>query len=252
MSIAIVTGASSGIGQSAAIQLAARGSGVILTYNGNADGADDTVAAIEDAGGTAVALRLDTGRSETFAEFTTEVKDVLAEKWGSLTFNTLVNNAGFGESSPFESTSEDMFDRLYRVNVKGPYFLTQHLLPLLDDGGSIITTASNSSMPSGIEPGYSAYGSLKGAIPVFTSYLAKELSVRGIRVNAIAPGATRTRLGGDAFAKYPQAVQMMADRTLLGRIGEPDDIGKVITFLASDDGAWITAQTIEVAGGYGL
>jgi NAD(P)-dependent dehydrogenase (short-subunit alcohol dehydrogenase family) len=252
MSIAIVTGASSGIGQSAAIQLAARGFGVILTYNGNGDGASETVATIEGAGGTAVALRLDTGRSETFAEFTDDVKNALAETWSASTFTTLVNNAGFGESSPFETTSEDMFDRLYRVNFKGPYFLTQHLLPLLKDGGSVITTASNSSMPSGIEPGYSAYGSMKGAIPVLTTYLAKELSVRGIRVNAIAPGATRTRLGGDAFAKYPEAVQMMADRTLLGRIGEPDDIGKVVAFLASDDGAWITGQTIEVAGGYGL
>lgn len=252
MEIAVVTGASSGIGQSAAVQLAKRGVGVILTYNGNKEGSLETVADIERDGGSAVALPLDIGRSETFAEFKDTVARVLADTWGAESFQYLVNNAGFGQMSMFEDTTEELFDLFFRVLLKGPYFLTQALLPLLADGGAIVNTSSNAGLYSSLEAGYSAYGSMKAGFTSLTRYMAKEFSPRGIRVNAVAPGATQTRISGDAFAKYPEVIPAIAAKTALGRIGEPDDIGKVISALLSEDCRWITAQNIEASGGYTL
>jgi NAD(P)-dependent dehydrogenase (short-subunit alcohol dehydrogenase family) len=252
MAVAIVTGASSGIGQSAAVQLAKRGVGVILTYNTNKEGGLDTVAQIESHGGRAVALPLDVGRSETFAEFSDTVARTLAATWDTGSFDYLVNNAGFGQMAMFEDTSEELFDRFMRVVLKGPYFLTQALLPMLADGGAIVNTTSNSTLSSGLEPGYSAYASMKGGLTVLTRYLAKEFSGRGIRVNSVAPGSTRTRIAGDAFAKYPEVIPPIAAKTALGRLGEPDDVGMVIATLLSEEGRWITAQNIEASGGYNL
>jgi NAD(P)-dependent dehydrogenase (short-subunit alcohol dehydrogenase family) len=252
MEIAVVTGASSGIGQSAAVQLAKRGVGVILTYNGNKEGSLETIADIERDGGSAVALPLDVGRSETFAEFKNTVTRVLADTWGADSFQYLVNNAGFGQMSMFEDTTEELFDTFYRVLLKGPYFLTQALLPLLADGGAIVNTSSNAGLYSTLEAGYSAYGSMKAGFTSLTRFMAKEFGPRGIRVNAVAPGATQTRISDDAFAKYPEIIPSIAAKTALGRIGEPDDIGKVISALLSDDCRWITAQNIEASGGYTL
>lgn len=252
MQVAIVTGASSGIGQSAAVQIASRGTGVILTYQGNKSGALDTVARIEANGGTAVALPLDVGRSETFPAFRESVATALRDTWQRDTFDFLVNNAGFGQMAMFSDTTEDMFDRLMRVLLKGPYFLTQTLLPALADGGAIVNTTSNSALTSGLEPGYSAYGSMKGGLIVLTRYLAKELSVRGIRVNSVSPGSTRTRIADNAFERFPEVIPALAAKTALGRLGEPDDVGVVIAALLADEGRWITAQDIEVSGGYNL
>ncbi|RCG33005.1 SDR family NAD(P)-dependent oxidoreductase [Sphaerisporangium album] len=252
MQVAIVTGASSGIGQSAAIQIARRGTGVILTYQNNEAGALDTVAMIEKDGGTAVALPLAVGRSETFPAFRESVVAVLRDIWQRDTFDFLVNNAGFGQMAMFDDTTEEMFDTLMRVLLKGPYFLTQTLLPLLADGGAIVNTTSNAALPSGLEPGYSAYGAMKGGLVVLTRYMAKEFSVRGIRVNSISPGSTRTRIADNAFERFPEVIPAMAARTALGRLGEPDDIGMVIAALLAEECRWITAQDIEVSGGYNL
>jgi NAD(P)-dependent dehydrogenase (short-subunit alcohol dehydrogenase family) len=253
MKIAIVTGASSGIGRSAALRIAERGAGIILTYNSNADGAREAVAAIEEQGGEAVALPLDVSRSETFAGFAELVAQTLAERWDRTTFDHLVNNAGAGHlPTPFADTSEDMYDLIHRVILRGPYFLTQRLLPLMADGGAIVNTTSGSSLPSGLTAGYSVYGTMKGGLTVLNSYLAKELSARGIRVNAVAPGPTRTRLGGDAFDSHPEVIPPLVEATALGRLGEADDIGKVIAALVSDECAWVTAQNIEVSGGFNL
>jgi NAD(P)-dependent dehydrogenase (short-subunit alcohol dehydrogenase family) len=252
MQVAIVTGASSGIGQSAAIQIAKRGTGVILTYNENEAGARDTVAAIEQHGGTAVALPLDVGRAEMFPQFRESVIAVLRDTFNLATLDGLVNNAGFGQMSMFEDTSVELFDRFARVLLKGPFFLTQTLLPLIADGGAIVNVSSNSALERGVEPGYSAYATMKGALIVLTRYLAKELSPRGIRVNAVAPGSTRTRIADDAFGRYPEVIPALAAKTALGRLGEPDDIGTVIAFLLSDEGRWITAHTVEADGGYKL
>ncbi|MGV9233771.1 SDR family NAD(P)-dependent oxidoreductase [Streptomyces nigra] len=251
MKVAIVTGASSGIGQSAAVEIARRGVGVILTYGRNKAGGLDTVAAIEKEGGTAVALPLDVGDSGTFPAFRDAVVAALRDTWQRDTFDHLVNNAGIAHTAMFEDTTEDDFDRLMRVLLKGPYFLTQTLLPLLADGGSVVNTSSNVTS-SGLQPGYSAYAAVKGGLDVLTRALAKEFSPRGIRVNGVAPGATRTRLGDDAFTKFPEIIPALAERTALGRVGEPDDIGAMIATLVSDESRWVTAQTIEVSGGYNL
>jgi NAD(P)-dependent dehydrogenase (short-subunit alcohol dehydrogenase family) len=252
MQVALVTGGSSGIGRSAAIQIAKRGVGVILTYNTNEAGALETVAAIEQEGGTAVALPLDVGRSETFPAFREAVVTALRDTFEQDTLNYLVNNAGFGQMSTFEDTTEELFDKFFRVLLKGPYFLTQTLLPLIADGGAIVNTSSNSAVERGLEPGYSGYASMKGGLIVLTRYLAKELSVRGIRVSSVAPGSTRTRIADNAFERFPEVIPAMAAKTALGRLGEPDDIGMMIATLLSEEGRWITAQTIEVDGGYNL
>lgn len=249
--VAIVTGASAGIGQSAAIRIAERGAGVIVTFNRHAEGALETVSAIEKAGGKAVAIELDVGRSETFPGFVDRAAAEIRRLGNRTTFDYLVNNAGFGQMSMFEDTSEDLLDRFYRVLLKGPYVLTQKLLPLLADGGAIVNTTSNSAT-TGITAGFSAYGSMKGGLMVLTRYLAKELSVRGIRVNSVAPGPTRTRLSDDAFARMPEVIAPLAARTALGRIGESDDVGKFIATLLSDDCGWITGENIEVSGGFNL
>lgn len=253
MQVAVITGGSSGIGQSAAFEVAKRGTAVVLTYRGSRERGLETVERIEKDGGTAVALPLDVGRPETFAEFTTTLTDVL-EQWGRTSFDFLVSNAGVGQHPVmFEDTTEDLFDQMLNVHLKGPYFLTQALLPLIADNGSILFTTSTSALASARpSPGYSVYASVKGAQIVLTRYLAKELSTRGIRVNAVAPGVTRTRLGDDAFAQHPDLIPPIAERTALGRIGESDDLGKVIAFLGSPDSGWITAQTVEASGGYDL
>ncbi|MFF5040874.1 SDR family NAD(P)-dependent oxidoreductase [Streptomyces nigra] len=251
MQVAIVTGASSGIGQSAAVEIARRGVGVVLTYGRNKEGGLETVAAIEKEGGTAVALPLDVGDSSTFPAFRDAVVAALRDTWQRDTFDHLVNNAGIAHTAMFEDTTEDDFDRLMRVLLKGPYFLTQALLPLLAHGGSVVNTSSNVTS-SGLQPGYSAYAAVKGGLDVLTRALAKEFSPRGIRVNGVAPGATRTRLGDDAFTKFPEIIPALAERTALGRVGEPDDIGAMIATLVSDESRWVTAQTIEVSGGYNL
>jgi NAD(P)-dependent dehydrogenase (short-subunit alcohol dehydrogenase family) len=199
-----------------------------------------------------VALPLDVGRSDTFAEFRTSLESVLAAKWGASTITGLVNNAGFGQMCMFEDMTEELLDRNYRVIFRGPYLLTKALLQLIEDGGVIVNTSSNSALASGLDAGYSAYGSMKGALMVLTRYLAKELSGRRIRVNSVAPGPTRTRIVDDAFAKYPEVIAPIVARTALGRLGEPDDLGDVIAFLLSDEARWITGQDIEVSGGFNL
>jgi NAD(P)-dependent dehydrogenase (short-subunit alcohol dehydrogenase family) len=252
MSITIVVGASSGIGQAAAIRAAEGGSGVIVTYNSNRDGALRTVALIEEAGGTGVALPLDVGDSATFPAFRAAVEQALAETWGARTITGLVNNAGYGGGTLFADTTETQLDDFYRVIFKGPYLVTQTLLPLIEDGGSIVNTASSSAGTAGLSEGYSAYGSMKGAVIVLTRYLAKELGTRGIRVNSVSPGPTNTPFAGGAFEAYPEMTAQLVERTTLGRLGRPDDAGSAIAFLLSDGGRWVTAQNIEVTGGFNL
>ncbi|MFD8805541.1 SDR family NAD(P)-dependent oxidoreductase [Streptomyces sp. NPDC059597] len=252
MQVAIVTGASSGIGRAAVVEIAKRGIGVILTYGRNRQGGLDTVAAVEKEGGTAVALPLDLGASGTFDTFRDTVAGVLRDTWRRDTFDHLVNNAGLAHSALIEDMTEDTFDLLARVLLKGPYFLTQRLLPLMADGGAIVNTSSSSATAASPEPGYSAYAALKGGIDVLTRYMAKEFAPRGIRVNGVSPGPTRTRLGDDGFTRFPEVIPALAARTAFGRVGEPEDVGALIATLLSDESRWVTAQNIEVSGGYDL
>lgn len=251
-SVVVVTGGSAGIGRGAALEIARRGSGVIVTYNAHPDGAEDTVAQVEDLGGRARALRLDVGDARTFPAFRDEVRAVLDDEWGTTRIDALVNNAGLGGARLFADMTEDAFDRYYRILFHGPYFLTQALLPQLSDGGSILSVSSSAVREGDTQPGYSAYAAMKAAMITASRYLARELGERGIRVNTIAPGPTRTRLGDDAFEKYPEIIPPLAAKTALGRIGEPEDIGRVIAFLVSRDSGWVTGQDIQVSGGYAL
>ncbi|SDH21692.1 NAD(P)-dependent dehydrogenase, short-chain alcohol dehydrogenase family [Leifsonia sp. 98AMF] len=250
--IVVITGASSGIGRGAAIEIAARGMGVVITYNVRPEGAERTVEEIRENGGTAVALPLDISRTDTFPDFANALTRVVRTEWGADGIHALVNNAGFGGGMSFEEMTEDAFDAYYRVLLRGPYFLTQALLPLIEDGGAIVNTSSSSVRPGDTEPGYSGYAAMKGGLTTATRYLAKELAGRSIRVNSISPGPTRTRLGDNAFERFPEVIDGLAAKTAFGRIGEPADVGKVIAFLVSDDSAWITGEDILATGGYAL
>jgi NAD(P)-dependent dehydrogenase (short-subunit alcohol dehydrogenase family) len=248
--ISIVTGGSRGLGKNTALQLAQKGVDIILTYHSRKDEAEAVASEIKKLGRQAFALQLDVGNSGTFADFASQVKSLLATNWKRNSFDYLVNNAGIGIHASFSETSESQFDQLVNIHLKGPFFLTQNLLPLIADQGSIVNLSSGLSRFS--LPGYIAYGSMKGAIDVFTRYLAKELGPRGIRVNAVAPGAIETDFGGGFVRDNPQINKFIADQTALGRAGLPDDIGGAIASLLSDDNRWITGQRIEVSGGMNL
>ena len=245
--IALVTGGSRGLGKNAALKLAAKGTDILLTYHSNRQAALDVVAEIEQKGGKAAALALNVGDPSTFDAFASEVAQVLAQKWGRTTFDYLLNNAGIGLNVPFAETSEAQFDELMNIQFKGPFFLTQRLLPLLQDGGRILNVSSG--LARFALPGYAAYAAMKGAMEVLTRYQAKELGGRGISVNIIAPGAIETDFGGGVVRDNAEVNRHIAAQTALGRVGLPDDIGDAIAALLSDELAWMNAQRVEVSGG---
>ncbi|MBE0702972.1 MAG: SDR family oxidoreductase [Afipia sp.] len=244
--IALITGGSRGLGHNTALSLARKGVDVAITYHSNQAEADATVAAIKALGRNAAALQLDTGAIKTFPDFAARLKTSL-KNWGAAQFDYLVNNAGIGINKPFAETTEADFDRLMNINLKGVYFLTQTLLPLIADGGRIINLSSGLARFS--LPGFSAYGATKGAIEVLTHYLAKELGPRRITANTVAPGAIETDFGGGHVRDNAEANRQVASATPLGRAGVPDDIGPMIAALLSDDNRWVNGQRIEVSGG---
>jgi NAD(P)-dependent dehydrogenase (short-subunit alcohol dehydrogenase family) len=244
--IALVTGGSRGLGKNTALKLAEHGNDVILTYRSSRAEADEVVKEIERSGRRAIALPLDVEISATFGEFVVKVREAL-KTWQKDRFDFLVNNAGIGIHASFEQTTEAQFDQLMNIHLKGVFFLTQKLLPLIADGGRIVNLSSGLARFS--LPGYSAYGAMKGAIEVLSRYMAKELGPRGIAVNVIAPGAIETDFGGGAVRDNKQLNAMVASQTALGRVGQPDDIGGVIALLLCAENSWINAQRIEVSGG---
>lgn len=245
--IALVTGGSRGLGKNAALKLADKGTDIIFTWNSQQQAALDVVAEIERKGRKAVAIQLNVSDISSFATFTSDVKTQLKNVWNRETFDYLVNNAGIGLYAPFADTPEAMFDELLSIHFKGPFFLTQRLLPLIKNGGRILNVSTG--LARFALPGYAAYASMKGAMEVLTRYQAKELGERGITVNSIAPGAIETDFGGGRLRDNKELNAYVASQTALGRAGLPGDIGDAIVALLSDELGWMTAQRIEVSGG---
>ncbi|MFZ6849886.1 SDR family NAD(P)-dependent oxidoreductase [Undibacterium sp. RuRC25W] len=245
--IAIITGASRGLGKSAALKLAQQGVDVILTYHSKEIEAAAVVAEIEQLGQKAVALQLDVGNSQSFDTFALRVQETLAQKWQRTHFDFLVNNAGIGIHALISDTTEAQFDQLVNIQFKGVFFLTQKLLPLIVDHGRIVNVSTG--LTRFALPGYAAYAAMKGAIEVFTRYLAKELGPRSIAVNVVAPGAIETDFGHGVVRDNAELNTFIASQTALGRVGLPDDIGGVIASLLNQDNGWINAQRIEASGG---
>jgi len=245
--IALITGASRGLGRNTALALAHKGIDVIGTYHSNAKEAEQTAAGIAKLGRKAVMLQLDAGDSASFPGFAERVRAALKKDWSRETFDYLVNNAGIAGHATFAETSEADFDRLVNIHFKGVFFLTQKLLPLLADGGRIVNVSSGLARFS--LPGYAAYAAMKGAIEVLTRYIARELGPRGITANVVAPGAIETDFGGGVVRDNKELNSFVASVTALGRAGLPDDIGGAIASLLADDNRWITGQRIEVSGG---
>jgi NAD(P)-dependent dehydrogenase (short-subunit alcohol dehydrogenase family) len=245
--IAVITGGSRGLGENAALKLAAKGVDVILTYRSKQPEADRVVQRIEALGARAVALQLDVGDSKSFVAFAAEVKKQLNAVWQREHVDYLLNNAGAALHASFEETTEAQFDEMVNVHFKGPFFLTQTLLPLLVDGGRILNISSGLARFS--LPGSSAYASVKGAMEVLTRYQAKELGKRGIAVNILAPGAIATDFSGGMVRDNPEVNAFVASQTALGRVGLPDDIGNAVAQILSDESGWINGQRIEASGG---
>ncbi|WP_268800816.1 SDR family NAD(P)-dependent oxidoreductase [Pseudomonas huanghezhanensis] len=245
--IAIITGASRGLGKSAALHLAAQGVDIIGTYHSNAQEAQNVRGQIEALGARATMLQLDVGISSSFDGFAEQVAASLNADFGAQRFDFLVNNAGVGAHASFADTSEALFDQLLNVHFKGTFFLTQTLLPLIGDGGRIINISSGLTRFSPV--GYAAYASMKGAVEVWTRYLAQELGPRGINVNTLAPGAIATDFGGGAVRDNQAVNDWVASNTAMGRAGQPDDIGAAVAMLLGEGGRWITGQRIEASGG---
>ncbi|MBZ4044321.1 SDR family NAD(P)-dependent oxidoreductase [Flavobacterium hibisci] len=245
--IALVTGGSRGLGKNMAVAIAKKGIDVIITYNSKKDEAEEVVKEIENLGQRAAAIQLNVAESGTFDSFLEHVSSSLKNIFKTDKFDFLVNNAGIGIHNSFAETTEAEFDLLTNIHFKGPFFLTQKALPILNDGGAIANISSGLARFS--FPGYAAYGAMKGAIETLTKYQAKELGDRKIRVNIVAPGAIETDFGGGAVRDNEELNQQIASMTALGRVGLPDDIGGVVAFLCSEESRWVNGQRIEVAGG---
>ena len=245
--IALVTGGSRGLGRNAALHLARAGTDVILSYRSQRAEAEAVVAEIAGLGRRAAALPLDVADSASFAAFAEAVRGLLRQHWQRERFDYLVNNAGIGIHAAFADTSEAQFDELMRIQLKGPFFLTQQLLPLIADGGRILNVSTG--LTRFALPGYAAYAAMKGGIEVLTRYRAKELGPRGIAVNVLAPGAIETDFGGGTVRDNAQVNAYIASQTALGRVGRPDDIGAVVASLLSPANGWVNAQRIEASGG---
>jgi len=248
--IALITGANRGLGRATALALAGADVDLIITYRNNAEEAASLVEEVTKLGRRAVAFQLDTGKLEQFDGFVASVSAALAAEWGRESFDYLVNNAGVGLAGSIAQTPVEVFDELLNVHFRGVFFLTQKLLPLIADGGKIINLSTG--LARFVGDGFAAYASMKGAIEVFTRYLAKEVAPRGITANVVAPGATGTDFGGGHMRDNDQVRDYLASQIAMGHVGRPEDIGGVIAMLLTSPTNWITAQRIEASGGQSL
>ena len=248
--IALVTGGSRGLGKNMALRLAEVGNDVIITYHTKKEEAEAVVAEILEIGSKAIALKLDMSQTKSFDTFFADLSRALASKFDRTTFDYLINNAGIGATIPFAKVTEEDFDYMINVHYKGVYFLIQKALLHIADGGSIINISSGTTRYC--VPGYSIYASAKGAVETLTRYLAKELGVRGITVNVLAPGPIETDFNNAAIRNNPQMKGFLSSQTALGRVGEADDIGGIVAALCSDKMRWVNGQRIEASGGINL
>lgn len=245
--IALVTGGSRGLGKDMAISIARKGIDVILTYRTKEEEANAVVQEIESLGQKAVALQLDMADFNSLGSFMQQVIETLQSKFNTTTFDFLINNAGMGATVPFLQVTEEIFNNFLNVHFKSIYFLTQQSVPLMNAGGRIINISTGTTRFS--NPGYSVYASMKGAIEVFTKYLAKELGAKGIGANVVAPGPVETDFNNAAIRSNPQMKNILGSLSPLGRVGNADDIGSVVAFLCTNEARWINGQRIEVSGG---
>jgi NAD(P)-dependent dehydrogenase (short-subunit alcohol dehydrogenase family) len=245
--IALVTGGSRGLGKDMALSLARKGIDVIITYRSNKEEGEEVVKQIGVIGEKATMLQLDMSKPDAIEPFVLQVKETLQSTWNTDHFDFLINNAGMGATVPFEQVSEQLFDEFLNVHFKGIYFLTQKLVPFMNEGGRIINISTGTTRFA--NPGYSVYASMKGAIEVLTKYLAKELGPKGIRANVVAPGPIETDFNSAAIKSNPQMKERLSSLSPLGRVGAANDIGGVVAFLCTEDAGWINGQRIEVSGG---
>lgn len=248
--IALVTGGSRGLGRDMALALADKGFDVIITYRTQIEEAKQTVAAIVNKGRKAISLPFDATQIKALDNFIGLLKETLQQHWQTSTFDFLINNAGVGATIPIAQVTEETFDDLLNIHFKSVYFLTQKCAPLLNDGGSVINISSGTTRFC--VPGYSVYSSMKGAVEIFTRYIAKEFGARGIRANVVAPGPVETDFNSAAIRNNPQMKSFLSGLSPLGRVGNADDIGGVVAFLCTDEAKWINGQRIEVSGGINI
>jgi NAD(P)-dependent dehydrogenase (short-subunit alcohol dehydrogenase family) len=246
--IALITGGNRGLGRSTALALAGAGVGLVITYRTNPVEAAAVVDEVKQLGGTAVALPLDVGDLSAYDAFADSLAAALRHNWQRETFDYLVNNAGLGLAASIADTTVEAFDELLGVHFRGVYFLTQKLLPVVADGGKIVNLSTGLARFTG-DGRYAAYAAMKGAVEVFTRYLAGEVGPRGITANVIAPGPTGTDFAGGVLRDNEQVRAHLGSQTAMGRVGRPKDISGAITALLTGDTGWVTAQRIEVSGG---
>ncbi|KUI99536.1 SDR family NAD(P)-dependent oxidoreductase [Vibrio sp. MEBiC08052] len=245
--VAFITGGSRGIGREAALKLAEQHVDIIFTYHRNEKAALDVVEKIQQKGQKAFSIQCDIRDGSLFDDLAETVSAILNAQLGRETLDYLLNNAGTGVNANIEQTGIHELDDMLNIHVKGPFFLTQKLLPLIEQGGHIVNISSGLTRFS--FPGSAAYAMAKGAVEVMTRYMAKEFAAKGIRVNTLAPGAIMTDFKDGAIRHSEQAQAMIASVTALGRVGEADDIGKIIAAMFSDGFGWVTGQRIEASGG---
>ena len=245
--IALITGGSRGLGKDMALKLAKKGIDVIITYLSNEQLANEVVATIQESGQKAKAFQLDVGNTKGFEDFFNQLSTFLNNEYGNPNFDFLINNAGTGINQSITDTSEEQFDTMLNIHFKGVYFLTQKALPFINNHGSIVNISSGLTRFS--FPGMSAYACMKGAIEIFSRYLAKELGSRKITSNVVAPGAIATDFGGGSNRDNQEKRQIISNMTALGNVGEAEDIGGVVAFLCTNEARWVNGQRIEVSGG---
>jgi NAD(P)-dependent dehydrogenase (short-subunit alcohol dehydrogenase family) len=248
--IALITGGSRGLGKEMALRLAEKGTDIIITYVSKKESAEEVVKEIEGMGCKAAVLKFDANNIGAISDFVNDFKEILSSKWNTEKFDFLINNAGNGANIPFADATEEQFDLFMNIHYKSVYFLTQKLLPLMNDNGRIINVSSGTTHY--VIPTYTLYAPAKGAVEVLTRYLAKEVGPRGITVNVIAPGPVETDFNNGGNRDIPERKKFLASRAALGRVGLPEDIGGVVAFLCSEDGRWISGQRIEISGGMNL